>query len=56
MTGPRPVPNNIRRLRGQKQRNTPKYVNLPLATPPAWLDATAKAEWRRVQGLTSTRE
>lgn len=33
MPGPRPVPNNIRRLRGQKQRNTLKCVDLPLTTP-----------------------
>lgn len=53
MPGPRPIPNNVRRLRGQKERKSPKYVPMPPLTPPAWLDAVAKAEWRRVQKLTS---
>jgi len=56
MPGPRPVPNNVRRLKGQKQRTTPKYVAMPVSAPPAWLDPVGKAEWRRVQGITSHKQ
>lgn len=53
MPGPRPNPANVRQLRGQKPRHTPKYVALPKVSAPAWLDGVAKAEWRRIQALTS---
>lgn len=56
MPGPRPVAANIRTLRGQKPRSTPRYVPMPKMTPPAWLDAVGKAEWRRVTSLTSHQE